>query len=390
MNNFQRLSRKERRQLTVNKNAPVALGLAVLLLFLILGNTYRDRIERLFRPDNPGETQALAYSIAIQTGESFHLSDSSYTDSLLAQPGDPESDYIIRRIRQPWPNDLPFEFYVGRLRELSLDNGLTCDCIESGKERRLLCTIGTSSLIGAQIIVETQHRTKLSDREIAFVFWNLGALSNEKIMEILESDITFSYIASPDIYPSSQMKRKLEEAGIVSIIELPADVSTLAELGSSDNKPSSKGKRNRKKMSHRGLVEILFRRHPNPGAIFFKRSDDLDSAFVGSAIGFARKTKTAYLYENPTPDGIDSLAYSSGLKMIYMNSVADFRGSSIGEIRLMLLQNLISSQIPVRKITLFDAAVLDVRELIDLQNTIRRLGINILDCISLADVRESL
>lgn len=390
MNNFQRLSRKERRRLTVNKNAPIALGLAVLLLFLILGNTYRDRIERLFRSDDFSEIQELAYTIAVQTGESFHLSDSSYTDSLLAQPGNPESDYIIRRIRQPWPNELPFEFYVERLRELSLDNGLTCDCIESVKERRLLCTIGSGSFTGAQIVLETQGGTKLFDREIAFLFWNLGALSNKKIMEILDHDIAFGYLASPDIYPSSQMKRKLEKAGIVSIIELPADVSTLAELGSSDNKPSSKGKRNRKKMSQRGLVEILFGRHPNPGAVSFKKSNDLDTAFVRSAIELAKETKIAYLYENTIPDRIDSLAYSAGLTMISMNSVADFRGNPVGEIRPVILQDLISSQIPARKIALFDAALMDVGELADLQENLRALGVNILDCMSLADVKESL
>jgi len=390
MNNLQRLSRKERRRLTANKKAPIALGLAVLLLLLILGNTQRQRIELLFRLDDLGEIQALAYSIAIQTGESFHLSDSCYTDSLLTQPGDPEGGHIIRRIRQPWPDHLPFEFYVERLRKLSRDNGLSCDCIESGKERRLLCAIGSGGFIGTQIVIETQPRTKLSGREIAFVFSNLGALSNEKIMEILDHDITFSYFASPDVYPSSQMKRALEKAGIVSIIELPADASNLAELGSSDNKPSSKSKQDRRKISHRELVKNLFGRHPNPGAVFFERSNDLDSAFVRSAVKLAAETKTAYLYENSTPDGIDSLAYSSGLTMISMNSVADFRGRFIGEMRPMLLRDLISSQIPVRKVILFDAAILDAEEFIDLHNTLRRLGVNILDCISLGDVRESL
>ncbi len=390
MSNLQRLSRKERRRLTANKNAPIALGLAALLLLLIVGNTQWRRIEGLFLSDDPGEIQALAHSLAIQAGESFHLSDSSYTDSLLTQPGESDGSHIIRRIRQPWPDNLPFEFYVERLRKLSRDNGLTCDCIESGKEGRLLCTIGSGRVMGAQIVIQTDRRTKLSGREIAFVFRNLGALSNEKMIEILDQDFTFSYFAPPDIYPSSRMKRMLEKAGITSIIELPANGSNLPELASSDNKQSSKSKRDRQGKNHRELVRTLLARHPNPGAMFFRRSDGLDSAFVGSAIEFAREAKTAYIYDNPTPDGIDSLAYSSGLTMITMNSVADFRDNSIDEIKPALLQNLISSQIPFRKIILFDAALLDVKELIDLQNTFRALGINILDCISLAEVRESL
>lgn len=390
MNNLQRLSRKERQRLTANKKAPVALGLAVLLLFLILGNTYRDRIERLFRSDDPGEIQKLAYTIAVQTGESFHLSDSSYTDSLLAQPGDPESDNIIRRIRQPWPNHLPFEFYVERLRRLSRDNGLTCDCIESGREGRLLCTIGSGSLTGAQVVLETQSGTKLFDREIAFLFRNLGALSNKKIMEILDHDFAFSYVASPDVYPSSRMKKTLEKAGITSIIELPADISNLAEFGSSDDKPASKKTQNRDGASIQELVKMIFGRHPNPGAVSFEKSDHPDTAFVRSAIELAREMKIAYLYENTIPDRIDSLAYSAGLTMISMKNVADFRGNSIVEIRPVILQDLISSQISARKIALFDAASMDVAELVDLQESLRELGVNIMDCISLADIEESL
>ncbi len=390
MNNLQRLSRKERRLLNVSKKAPIALGLAVLLFLLILGNTQWWRIERLFGSDDPGETRALAYSVAIQTGESFHLSDSSYTDSLLTQPGGPDGDYIIPRIRQPWPSYLPYEFYVERLRELSRDNGLTCDCIESRKERQLLCTIGLGASVGAQVIIELQSKTKLSGREVAFVFRNLGALSNEKIMEILDQNISFSYFASPDVYPSRQMKRTLERAGIVSIIELPVDVSNLAELGSTRNKQSPGNTRDRRQINYTEVVKNLFGRHPNPGAVFFKRSNGLDSAFVRSVIELARESEIAYLYENSTPDGIDSLAYSSGLTMISMNSVADFGGSSTGEIQPMLTHDLITSRIPVRKITLFDGAMLDTKEFIDLHNTLRRLGVNILACISLADVEESL
>lgn len=390
MNNLRRLSRKERRRLTANKKAPIALGLAVLLLLLVLGNTQWRRIERFFGSDDLGEIQALADSIAIQAGESFYMSDSSYTDSLLNQPGAPEGSHIIRRIRQPWPDHLPFEFYVERLQELSRVNGLICDCIESEKERRLFCTIGSGAFAGAQIIVEPRRSTKLAGREMAFVFRNLGALSDEKITEILDHDITFSYFAFPDVYPSSRIKKALEQAGVVSIIELPADILDLPEFGSQDGKPSPKSKRNRKEINHGELVRNLFGRHPNAGAVFFKRSDGFDSAFVRSAIELAKETKTAYLYENSTPDGIDSLAYSSGLTMISMNSVADFRISTIGEVGPVLLQDLILSRIPVQQVILFDAAMLDVEEFIDLHNTLLRLGVNILDYISLADVRESL
>lgn len=390
MNNLNRLSRKERRRLTANRTAPLALALAILLLLLILGNTQWPRIERFFGSDDAGQIQALADSIAIQAAESFNLSDSSYTDSLLNQPGGAEGDQIIRRIRQPWPDHLPFEFYVERLRELCRDNGLICDCVESGEEKYLFCTIGSSTFVGAQVIVEPQRGTKLSGREIAFVFRNLGALSDQKIMQILDHDIAFSYFASPDVYPSGGIKKALEKTGVISIIELPTDISDLPEFGSGDGRPSSKNKPNRENIDYRELAMNLFGRHSYPGAIFFKRSDDFDSAFVRSAIEFARETRTAYLYENPAPDGIDSLAYSSGLIMISMKSVADFQNNAVGEIGPLILHDLISSPIPCQDIVLLDAAILDVEVFIDLHNTLRRLGVNVLSCISLADVRESL
>jgi hypothetical protein len=390
MKDLQRLSREERRRLTSNRYAPIALGLAILLLVLILGHTYWSRIERLFGSQDLDELQEIAYHIAMQTGESFHLSDSCYTDSLLTQLTDLQSDHIIRRIRQPWPDHLPFEFYVERLRELSRENGLTCDCIESVKEKRLLCTIKTGAFIGAQIVIDTQRRTKLSGREIAFVFRNLGALSNEKITEILDHGITFSYLASPDVYPSRRMKRTLEKAGIISIIELPADASGLAELGSPDSRASSGSAGDNLRTNYRELVRSLFGRHPNPRALFFRRSGDFDSVFVRTAIELAGETETTYLYENSSPDKIDSLAYAAGLTVISVKSVADYQNGSVNEIRPGLLRNLILSRIPVRRIIFFDAETLDVGELIDLQKSLRQLGVNTLDCISLADVLESL
>jgi hypothetical protein len=390
MNNLNRLSRRERRRLTANRKAPLALALAILLLLLILGNTQWPRIERFFGSDDAGQIQALADSIAIQAAESFNLSDSSYTDSLINQLGGAGGNHAIRRIRQPWPRYLPFEFYVQRLRELSRDKGLTCDCVESGEEKYLFCTIGSPGFVGSQVIVEPQRGTKLSGREIAFVFRNLGDLSDGKIMEMIGHDIAFSYFASPDIYPSVRTKKALEKTEVSSIIELPTDISDLPEFGSGDGQPSSKNKPNRENIDYRELAKSLFGRHPHPGAIFFKRSNGLDSAFVRSAIEFARETKTAYLYENPEPDEIDSLAYSSGLIMISMKSVADFRNSAVGEIAPLILHDLISSSIPYQNIVLLDASILDVEEFIDLHNTLRRLGVNVLTCISLAEVRESL
>lgn len=368
----------------------MALALAILLLILILGNTQWPRIKRFLASDDPDRIQALADSIAIQTTESFNLSDSSYTDSLLNQVVEVGGDHVIRRIRQPWPRYLPFEFYVERLRELSRDRGLICDCVESGEEKHLFCTIGSPVFVGTQVIVEPRRGTKLSGREIAFVFRNLGALSDQKIMQILDHDIAFSYFASPDVYPSRRIRKALEKTGVVSIIELPTDIWSLPEFGSEDGRPPSKNRPDRENIDYQELAKSLFKRHPNPGAIFFKRSDANDSAFVRSTIEFAAATKAAYFYKNDTPDGIDSLAYSSGLIMISMKSVADFRNSAVGEIAPLVLHDLISSPIPSRNIVLLDASILDVKAFIDLHKTLRDLGINVLSCISLADVRESL
>jgi hypothetical protein len=364
------------------------LSLTLILLCLISGKLFKKDIQRLWRSgiiSSPDETsfQALADSLARRTGLEFQLSDSVVVDSLLDQPGGP----IYRRIRIPWPKHLPFEFYARRLRKLCVENQLSCDCVESSKERQMTCSIRGNGLIGALAVVKADGRIKLKGREIAIVIKNLGLWNNDDILETLEADLLFAYIGSPNTFPTGKMKSALESAGIITILELPREKTGLVEFRDKKNK-SKRGK----DLSVRELWADIFERHPNIKAIYFDKSYGCDLAFVKTAISQAAENNVAFIYKNSEPDEVDSLAYSGGLDIIRFDgakNIADFDNLNLEETKAELLAELILPGKPHKLILTFDAAKTDHQAIIRLYDSLLDIGINPKSYIDLVDTLES-
>lgn len=382
---YGRLSRRDRLRLSGKRRAQFALVLALLLLILVVIRIGWPQIKDRIAPPDYDRIQAVADSLIVKAGRSFALSDTAVVDSLLNQNNPRGENYVYRSHDQPWPGILPFEFYVERLQELCRDEGLICDCRESS-QNRLTCTVGVSGYDGARVVVRRSAKTGLTDRRVAFVFRNLGAMGNSEITRIAENGLLFGYVASPDVYPSVRVKRTLETAGVTSILEIPAGKSSLEDFsGRSAGSEGGTGSQN-----DRDLAASLFDRHPNPAAIIIKRSGPIDSSFVAGIIEEAKVRKAGYIYDNTSPDTIDSLAYSSGLVFLNMKGIADFSEGRFDQNRSALLRELILSREPVRQIVEFDGSAVEAEELLGLQRSFQKLGVKLTDCRSLMEIRESL
>ena len=385
MKEIGRLSRRERLKLSGRRRVQFVLALAILLLILLAIRTWRTQLRDIIDPPDYAEIQATADSVILQAGESFVLTDTAYVDSVSNRRNPRREVYVCRRYGQFWPGVLPFEFYVQRLQQLCRENGLACDCEETS-ENRLDCKVGAHGLDGALVQVKKAARTELKGRRTAILMKNLGALDNDKIMRIAENGIAFSYLATPDVYPSARIKKALEAAGITSILEIPTDISDLPDF--QGRASGSRGKPGRRK--NRDLAASLFDHHPNPAAIIIDRTGSVDSSFVTAVIEEAKKRKAAYIYDNASPDAIDSLAYSSGLVILNMKNVADFSNGRFDHNRAALLRELILSQEPIQRIILIEGSAVEVGDLLDLQRSFHRLGVKLMNSISLMETRESL
>jgi len=381
-----RLSRSERRKLKRNIKAKVALALALALLLLALGKAYWKEIGRLFSSAHDDSQdkyafQALADSLIIQTVRDFQLSDHIYVDSLANQIGGPS----YRCLRQPWPSRLPWEFYIRGLQQLCLQNELSCDCLEWAKQQKTTCVLSHGGLKGGQITLETNKSAKLKGRDVAFIIRNLGAWNNESILEIIDRRIRFGYIGTPDTYPTGKMKKTLEAAGIISILELPGRKSGLIDFKNKQGRLSGK-----KSGSDKELMAEIFERHPNLKIIYFDKTFGYELPFVRTGISQAGERKAAYLYNNSAPDQVDSLAYSGGLDIISAKKFADFDGEFEADSVASILSDLIMPDPPNRRILVIDAREYSPLMFIRLYDTFSGLGINIKNCIELTDTLGSL
>jgi hypothetical protein len=382
---YGRLSRRQRLRLSGKRKLQFALALAVMLLILVVIRNWWPQLKNLVSPPDYIEIQAVADSLILQAGSSFALTDTTVSDSLLARNNPRGDSYACRLYGQPWPAILPFEFYVERLQELCRQKSLTCNCQESG-ENNLDCRVGVGGFDGAMVRVRRTARTGLAGRRVAFLIKNLGALSNSEIMKMVDNGVIFSYLATPDVYPSTRIKNALERAGVTSILEIPAERSNLIELWqrASGKEGKSHGQEDRE------LVASLFERHPGSGAIIVKRTGGVDSSFVTSIIEEAKKRKAAYIYDNESPDAIDSLAYSSGLVILNMKNIADFSDGRFDHNRSAFLRELILSSEPFQRTIMLEGSAVDVDDLLSLQRTLQRLGVNSVNSISLMEAEESL
>ena len=379
-----RISRSERRKFKNVKKARIALSLAVALSLLVIGKAYLNDIERflarsLFRFSENTEFPLLVDSLIARTSADFRLSDSLSIDSVIT----PIDGVSYRRFRQPWPNKLPFEFYIERLQRLCRENSLYCECTDYGNE--VACSILLDNRVGGELRLEKRRSAKLDGRSLSIVIENLGALKNEELLELIEIGLPFAYIGSPDTYPAGKIKKALSTKHITAILELPGREADIIEPRGKKGKSSSKGDKDTG-----ARVSDILGRHPNTKVLFFDRSKGYDLPFVEEIMRKSAIDGIAYLYDNPESDIIDSLAYSHGLNIITVKNVAEFRMSNDNEFRARLIGEMISPDFPDNGYLAVDLEKISIKTLLNLKTFAHNANVKFVAYTDLAETVLSL
>jgi hypothetical protein len=245
-----------------------------------------------------------------------------------------------------------------------------------GKKDSLVCRLKSGNRRELMISVIPDSKTKLEKRSLGIILKNIYELDNSDIVRMIDSRIPFGYLATADVFPAGDIKRRLRSERVTSIISVSASKKDLAEHAARGRKTGS---------AYDNYVSDLLDLHPNPAYIDIERSDDMDYMFVEGFIDAARNKNIGYIYKNRIPDRTDSIAYAAGLTFISSNIISDYTEKRLSELRGLLTAELVLSKTPVKIIVSVDISKMPIGEFIDFLNYQRRLGIDILYLNKLSD-----
>jgi len=380
-----RLSRAARAKLSGRRKARISILLAFILVLVILGRIYREEIASRITFDfisflSDTDYHTLADSILTATSANFGLEASMQFDSAATDNDSTAS----RHYHQKWPSYIPFVIYVKTLSTRARQSDLFCDCVESKSEDSLNCAITHDGTIMATVTVESDRRTHLPNREFSLVVRNLGAWKNEDISRLIEDGVLFSCIGTPNTYPTERVRKSLESAGVVSILALPRQRSSLIIS------PKKKGKKDK---SDRELWDDILSRHPGTLAIRFDESGPSDLEYISQLLVEAAKKNISYIFENTVPDKIDSLAYSDGLDIIRLKSakeIADYSESKLALFSSNLIREMSQAGRSWSSIIIVDASKCGPNQARRLYDSLRSAGAKPLNFIALSDTLDSI
>jgi len=378
-----RISRTERKKLRGGKKTGIALSLALLLVCLIVGRSYREEIGRFLRdsilpsPDY-ARLASVADSLIVSTVSAFRLDHSPAESTVTRSDG-----LSHKRFTQTWPPRLPFEIFVQKLDMAARQRGFYCECVES--KNRVDCSIILEDEIVGQITMESDRLARLAGRRLAIILKNPGSSINEQLSELAKSGVPLAYIGSPNTFPAGKIKNTLESAGVSTLLEVPGREAGVFKM------LERKGKSPKKNWGDSDdLAADIILRHPDTAALFVDRAGGVDLPFIAAIMRNAQASGIAYLYENTRPDAVDSLAYSSGLRIVRMKNVAEFSNGKAEDFMTALTSELIAPGFPSEKTVIIDIKMIDFNSLLEMAGRFDEIGVKIMRYIELTDTTESL
>ncbi|UCC79943.1 MAG: hypothetical protein JSW64_00890 [Candidatus Zixiibacteriota bacterium] len=372
-----RISRKQRLKTSKNRNAGIALVLAVILLLLVVGGKYRTRIgnaldvsalNKIFQKISPDDVDSLVF----QTARSFGLNSLPEVNTAVAG-----SSRV--RFTQLWPSRMPLVIYARRIRELSGKSGIGFDFTQFGEKDSLVCELFSRDDIRKEVVVIPDRKAALEGRFLGIILKDIYKLEHQEIVSITKSKIPFGYLAKLDVFPAGDIKTQLHSEWAASILNVSVSHKDLVRY----DLLKSEGK-----SDYPASALDLLGRYPNLALVRFERSDDTDYLFVEAFIDRAKEHKIGYIYDNRTPDRIDSLAFSAGLTFISHGKIVDYTGKSFAEIRTDLVAELVGSKNPNKTIITIDISKIQAQKLVDLIEYLMKIGIKILYINKLNDHPE--
>jgi len=375
-----RISRKQRLKSFGRRKAKIALILALILAVLVIGNTFRMKFTAMYNHSFIADIFQGRYaqgldSLAVKTGRDFLLTRSPEP---LGESSDSAS-VSIQKVYQPWPSAMPLLYYSREIQKACDDHGIECDFMIYGKKDSLVCRLKSGNRHELIISVIPDGRTKLESRSLGIILENIYELDNDNIIRLIDSRIPFGYLATADVFPAGDIKRRLRSGRVASIISVSASKKDLAEHAARGKKSGS---------AYDKYVSDLLGLHPNLSYLDIERSDDIDYMFVEDFIDAARDQDIGYIYKNRIPDRTDSMAYAAGLTFISSDIISDYTEKNLSDIRGSLTTDLVLSKTPAKIIVSVDISKMPIGEFINFLKYLRGLGINILYINKLSDDPE--
>ncbi len=375
-----RISRKQRLQTLKNKKAGIALVLALILISLVIGKTYRTQLGNLLESSYvksilQKNSRDDLDSLVIETGHSFRLNNPTEVDSAYQDTAG------IRRVRvlQPWPSGLPLEFYARKLQELAGKSGINCNCVMFGGDDSLVCELISGDYARAKVVAIPDKKTGLEGRFLGIILKNIYELENREIVTIVKSRIPFGYLAAIDVFPAGDIKTQLRSESVTAVLKIPTSRKDLVRYDLLKDEGKS---------DYRDSAFDLLNRYPNLAFLRFDRSDDIDYLFIEALVDRAKEKKIGYIYENRVPDRIDSLAFSAGLTFISYYKILDYTDKNLNEIQTALITELIYLEDPCKTIITVDISKMQIQKMISLMLYFNKIGINVLNINKLTDYPE--
>ena len=274
---------------------------------------------------------------------------------------------------------MPLLYYSSEIQKVCGNYGIECDLMIYGKKDSLVCRLKSGNRHELMISVIPDSKTKLDNRSLGIILENIYELDNNNIIRLIDSRIPFGYMATADVFPAGEIKRRLRSGQVTSIISVSASKKDLAEHAARGKRAGSE---------YDKYASDLLGLHPNLSYIDIERSDDMDYMFVEGFIDAARDKDIGYIYRNQIPDRTDSMAYAAGLTFISSNIISDYTEKSLSQIRGSLTTDLILTKTPEKIIISVDISKMPIGEFINFLKYLRRLGINILYINKLSDDPE--
>jgi len=390
MDKFGRLSRRDRQRVHHYNKIIILIPLAAIIVFLFLfffKAVIWDVTIPAIRDKLTGKSQyALADSLITFAIKRFNISEfprkdsSSYSDS-----GGKQKFQNITS--QAWPQELDFLFFSKLLSEISVENGMSCECMESKDGNELKCDIIRKGNAISGVVLKKKENARLLLFRTAIIFDNLGVFSVQSITSLLNSGAVFSYFADPSTVPSREIKSKMSHAGISSILVLPSKNDDWARLAINYiANPAPHGKVDRY-LVDAFLLSDVFKSHPNIIAFSFN-SDSVDPLIAAETMKYAKDNGISYYYDNEIPSAVDSLAYSQNLRIVRLN-LNNYQGGPAGSLKNHILAELFRNGQKKETAIRINARSIDQDELLWLQSQMDDIGVKLISCNGLLGTVDS-
>lgn len=236
-----------------------------------------------------------------------------------------------------WPQSFPFVWFTLRLQDnCRRSENLIYDALEikGGKSMlALLVEPGYGDTIVEMVLV-TDKNTSPRATSISFIFDDFANFKSKEALNLIWLDFPFGFVLWPDEIPDTKLAKALRSGKGQCILELPTDIESW-EIIFKSHQLSGIIENSQLNDENFGKVLEMF---PGLEAFYFNEDNGIDRNLVEMLINEVEKLKLVYIYRKKVPGLVDSLVYSSGLKIKKLTGVINCNGLTDKKLKSSILK----------------------------------------------------